>query len=72
MFNEATLKGMIKDLKQHNRKKEELYPMYIEDRLNKGLISYYEDLSKVALVLKHKEEKRVARAMARLEKENNV
>ena len=72
MFNEETLKKMLKDLGEHKRTREELYPIYVENRLNQGLINYYNELAKLALILQQKEERKVIKAMASLEKENNV
>lgn len=36
--------GMVQDIKDHQRPKSQLLPMYVAKRLNKQINSYYKDL----------------------------
>lgn len=59
---------MINDLSKHNRDKNELQLMYVEERLNKSLQSYYESLNESLSFLYHRNEKNVLKKMNRSRK----
>jgi hypothetical protein len=51
------------DLREHHRSREEIFTSAVEERLNKALISYVDDISKSCEYLKGREETGVLRRM---------
>ena len=55
MIEECCLK-MLKDLNQYKRSKEDLTLFYVNERLNKSLESYIEDITKSEKYLNNRKE----------------
>ena len=58
---------IIEDLKHYHRSKKDLQIMYINDRLNKSLQTYYKELSESFNYLSSRNEESVTTKMRRME-----
>lgn len=59
----SNLTNIKNELSKHHRDKSTLLFIYVQDRLNKSLRSYYSDLSKSAIYLKNRSPKNVINKM---------
>ena len=60
---EETLRNMLSELKGHHRDRCELLNLYITERLNKSLHSYYSELMGTYNMLTRKDAKKVLRKL---------
>lgn len=60
-----TLNGMVNDLNSYKRDNSGLLEMYINDRLNKSLKTYYKELNQTIEYLNSKDALNVAKKMNR-------
>lgn len=47
------IEGMISEIQKHKRKKEDLLPMYVQERINKQVQSYYKQILESYNILQH-------------------
>ena len=66
---EEILNGIIKDLNAHKRDKAKLMEYYVNERLNKSLKTYYEEMDRISKYLADKDALNVAR---KLNKEEEI
>ena len=59
------LYNILDDLSKHKRNKEELLPLYINERLNKSLQTYYKEITNSFNYLKYKDSKDVLNKLNR-------
>lgn len=59
------LNSIKDDLELYNRPKDQLRQLYIEERLNKSLVNYYNELSKAVLYLSDKDQIRTLKNINR-------
>lgn len=62
---EDTLAEILKDLNNHKRDKAMLLEMYINDRLNKSLETYYKELSDSLQYLATKSDIKILKKLSR-------
>lgn len=65
---EAVCKDILKDLNAHKHNTEDIFPLFVEERLNKSLIIYYKNLVENTSALKCRTDS--ARVMKKLLKED--
>lgn len=56
---------ILNDIQSHKRDKNTLMQMYIEDRLNKSLVTYYKEISKSVEFLNSKDPIKMNRRLYR-------
>ena len=62
-MTQAGIYKMLDELSKHKRDKRYLTQIFIQDRLNKSIETYYEDLTRSYNSLKHKNELHVLRKL---------
>lgn len=62
-MTQSSIYQMLKDLGEHKRSKETLLKVFIENRLNKCLETYYDDITSSYESLKQKNEIHILRKL---------
>lgn len=65
MANKETFLNMLRDIKKHERDKDNLLAYYVQKRLNLSLDSYYSDLVNDYDMLTHRDSLRVLKEISR-------
>lgn len=59
------LYNILDELSKYKRNKEELFPKYVDERLNKSLYTYYKEVTNSFNHLKYKDGKSILRKINR-------
>lgn len=49
------IEGMLKEIQEHKRNKEDLLPIYVQERINKQIQTYYKQLMDSYSILSHQQ-----------------
>lgn len=49
------IEGMLKEIQAHKRNKEDLLPMYVQERINKQIQTYYKQIMDSYSILSHQQ-----------------
>ena len=49
------IEGMLKEIQEHKRNKEDLLPMYVQERINKQIQTYYKQIMDSYSILSHQQ-----------------
>ena len=55
MSTRHIIEGMLQEIQTHKRKREELLPLYVQERINKQIQTYYKQIMDSYSILSHQQ-----------------